>query len=246
MTSERRLRKTATSQERPQLPKRSTSVRRVWRSLFGQQPPTPEHSPTRASGSEIKDTAGPLSPTSQTAPSPVQNENGPQSPHSPVATPPLKQSIDDAQPRPSVQSTRSHGSAALDAREEEQRPEEAPGKAPASELELLRQELDQARYDLGEARAIVYSQEDELAYLQRGEEKLRGEYEAEYKEKEAALARHKTAIEERMVTVVVQQISEAKKLERKNAKAEYEKTYRNEVVSLSSLNCHANSGIAQH
>jgi hypothetical protein len=110
----------------------------------------------------------------------------------------------------------------------ETKPEQQP---PAARIGALESELTQCRAELEEARGMVLSQDGELSELKQRSERL----EADAKTKEREWVQQKKVLEERMVTVVVQQIKDARKTERGAVKAECEREHQATVVSLSDL-----------
>jgi hypothetical protein len=109
----------------------------------------------------------------------------------------------------------------------ETKPEQQP---PAAWIGALESELTQCRAELEEARGMVLSQDGELSELKQRLEEL----EADAK-KERDWVQEKKVLEERMVTVVVQQIKDERKKERGAVKAECEREHQATVVSLSDL-----------
>jgi DNA repair exonuclease SbcCD ATPase subunit len=101
----------------------------------------------------------------------------------------------------------------------------------ASQVEPLQKELTQCRKNLEEARATVLSQDEEISTLEQRSARL----EAKLEENKTVLIRQKTALEEGMVAVVVQQINDARKTEREAVRAKCEREHQTTLVSPSNL-----------
>lgn len=102
-------------------------------------------------------------------------------------------------------------------------------QALASRIEPLQSELTQCREHLEEARAMVLSRDEEISMLQHHSARL----EAKLEKNKTVLTRQKTALEEGMVAVVVQQINDAKKTEREAVKGKCEREHQIALVSSS-------------
>ncbi|KAL1386338.1 hypothetical protein HDK64DRAFT_138176 [Phyllosticta capitalensis] len=85
----------------------------------------------------------------------------------------------------------------------------------------LENKLQQLQKKLDETNAALSSRDAEVSTLQNRAEELA----ADYKIKEAALLQQKNALEEHMVSVVVQQITDARKAERDSVQDGLEKEY---------------------
>ena len=85
------------------------------------------------------------------------------------------------------------------------------------QVQKLRAKLAKLEAELKDAKDLVAQQEDSLEALEKER--------AEFAEKEASLVQEKKTLEDHMVSVVVQQVKEAKESERHAVKDECEKEY---------------------
>lgn len=97
----------------------------------------------------------------------------------------------------------------------------------------LENKLQQLQKKLDETNAALSSRDAEVSTLQNRAEELA----ADYKIKEAALLQQKNALEEHMVSVVVQQITDARKAERDSVQDGLEKEYNAKLVRLFLYRC---------
>jgi hypothetical protein len=89
------------------------------------------------------------------------------------------------------------------------------------QLEKLKAKLAKAQEQLDEANEVVARQNDAMDNLEKESETLR----SEFSEKESALLQEKKTLEDHMVSVVVQQVKEAKESERHAVMEAVEKEY---------------------
>lgn len=94
------------------------------------------------------------------------------------------------------------------------------------QVEKLRAKLEKVEEQLEEANRVVAQQNDTMEVLEKESDDLR----AEFQEKEAALVQEKKTLEDHMVSVVVQQVKEAKESERHAVMDECEKEYITKLV----------------
>lgn len=97
-----------------------------------------------------------------------------------------------------------------------------------SEAEELRRQLSEMEKQLEKTNDQLGARDAEVSTLQHRAEELA----ADYKIKETALMQQKAALEEHMVSVVVQQITDARKAERDSVKEGCEQEYQSKLVSL--------------
>lgn len=96
------------------------------------------------------------------------------------------------------------------------------------EAEELRRQLGELQQQLLKANEQLGARDSEVSTLQHRAEELA----ADYKIKETALMQQKAALEEHMVSVVVQQITDARKAERDSVKEGCEQEYQSKLVSF--------------
>ena len=93
--------------------------------------------------------------------------------------------------------------------------------------------------ELAEANKVVASQNEEFVLLERQSEAVRIDFE----EKQAALQQEKKTLEDHMVSVVVQQVKEARESERSVVRSTCERDFATKLVSIS-FEGYATSGAA--
>ena len=107
------------------------------------------------------------------------------------------------------------------------------------QLEKLKARLAKCQEELAEANKVVASQNEEFVLLERQSEAVKTEFE----EKQAALQQEKKTLEDHMVSVVVQQVKEARESERSVVRSTCERDFATKLVSIS-FEGHATRGTA--
>ena len=216
----------STSSARPKLPKRSSSMRRAYHYFFGA--PSAPHSPP------AQDDA-PRSPPAAATDAP-SHENGSASSaarDAPATPPAATAAADDDDDGDNDHSSTSPVDGAAESRPHPHTVPEAPDppaadspEPPAAQLARTRAALARAEADLAEANRVVASQNDIVVSLEKESAEMR----ADFDEKEAHLLHEKKTLEDHLVFVVVQQVREAKELERAAVRDECEKEYAAKLV----------------
>lgn len=187
---------------RPKNPKRSSSMRRAYNWVFGSgghhhaRTPSSENVNTDTNGSEHRRSQDDVQDSS----APVATENGEDTQEA-TATP----SNDD-------------GASASKADKEPETVKLVKDDDDAS-LQKLKDDLKWYKTELDNAGGIVSSQTTEIERLKSETDELRTQHEKE----QASLYEQKKALEDHMVSVVVQQVKEARESERKAVSEKYEK-----------------------
>jgi len=97
------------------------------------------------------------------------------------------------------------------------------------QLEKLKARLAKCQEELAEANKVVASQNEEFELLERQSEAVRIDFE----EKQAALHQEKKTLEDHMVSVVVQQVKEARESEGSVVRSACERDFATKLVSIS-------------
>lgn len=103
--------------------------------------------------------------------------------------------------------------------------------SPESQIEKLKAKLVRVHEQLSQANRVVQSQNDALDALEHDSKELRTDFQT----KEAALTEEKKKLEDHMVSIVVQQVKEAREMERNAVKDECEQQFTTKLVGHRSI-----------